>query len=319
MVKFGLDLTIWPWEYKTFDEIVEFALLAEKLGLDSVWMSDHLMYTVPDKGSLEVFASLSAVAARTKNIIIGTKVVCAPFRHPALLAKTGATLDIISNGRFVLGVGAGWFKTEFEAFGFPFDKKASVTREAVEIVKMLWKKPTVNYDGKFFKIKDSSCLPKPLQKPHPPIWIGSSGPRMLKLTAELGDGWVIPNPTVEEYRQKLSIIKKHAKKIGRKSKEIEAGYYAYASLSSSSEEAWKTAEEQILPERRRVLGAGLSLKDLGKICVIGNPDEWISRIEEYVKAGAEHIIVKIVPTNRESLQLYAEKVIPYFRTKTNLT
>ena len=315
MVKFGLDLTIWPWEYETFDEIVDFALLAEKLGLDSVWMSDHLMYTVPDKGSLEVFASLSAVAARTKNIIIGTKVVCAPFRHPSLLAKTGATLDIISNGRFVLGVGAGWFKTEFEAFGFPFDKKASVTREAVEIVKMLWEKPTVNYDGKFFKIKDASCLPKPLQKPHPPIWVGSSGPRMLKLTAELGDGWVIPNPTVEEYRQKLGIIKEHAEKIGRKSEEIEAGYYAYASLSSSSKEAWKTAEEQILSERRRVLGAGLSLKNLGKICVVGNPDEWVSRIEEYVKVGAEHIIVKIVPTNRENLRLFAEKVIPYFKTK----
>jgi probable F420-dependent oxidoreductase len=317
MLKFGLDLTIWPWEYESFGEIVELAQLAEKLGLDSVWMSDHLMYTVPNKGSLEVFTSLSAVAANTKKITVGTKVVCAPFRHPALLAKTGATVDVISNGRFILGVGAGWYKSEFEAFGFPFDKKASMMQEAVEIVKMLWEKPTVDYDGEFYEVRDGSCLPKPVQKPHPPIWIGSSGPRMLKLTAELGDGWVIPNPTVEEYRQKLNMIKGHAKKMGRSGEEIEAGYYAYASLSSSSEEAWKTAEEQILPERRRVFGSDLLLEDLGEICVVGDPDEWISRIEEYVKAGADHVIVKIVPTNRENLRLYAEQVISYFKTKGN--
>jgi len=313
MLKFGLDLTIWPWEYESFDEIVELAQLAEKLGLDSVWMSDHLMYTVPNKGSLEVFASLSAVAARTKKITVGTKVVCAPFRHPALLAKTGATVDVISEGRFILGVGAGWYKSEFEAFSFPFDRKASMMQETVEIVKMLWEKPTADYDGEFYKIRDAICLPKPVQKPHPPIWIGSSGPRMLKLTAELGDGWVIPNPTVEEYRQKLKIIKEHAKKIGRNSEQIEAGYYAYASLSSSSEKAWKIAEEQILPERRRAINPDLSLEDLERICIVGDPDEWISRIEEYVKTGADHIIVKIVPTNRENLRLYAEKVIPNFK------
>ncbi|MBS7614713.1 LLM class flavin-dependent oxidoreductase [Candidatus Bathyarchaeota archaeon] len=315
MLKFGIDLTIWPWEYQSFNEILEFAQLAEKSGLDSVWMSDHLMYTVPNKGSLEAFSSLAAVAARTKNITIGTKVVCAPFRHPALLAKAGVTLDIISNGRFVLGIGAGWFKTEFDAYGFPFDKKVSVTRETVEIVKMLWEKPTVNYDGEFFKIKDAACLPKPVQKPHPPIWIGSSGPRMLKLTAEIGDGWVIPNPTVEEYRQKLETIRNHARKMGRNSEGIEAACYVYASLSTDSEEAWKTAEEQILPERRRAIGADLSLERLGEICFIGNPDDWIGRIEEYAKVGADHIIVKTVPTNHEKLRLYAEKVVPYFRNK----
>jgi FMNH2-dependent dimethyl sulfone monooxygenase len=315
MLKFGLDLTIWPWEYESFSEIVELAQLAEKLGLDSVWMSDHLMYTVPNKGSLEMFASLSAVAAKTKKITLGTKVVCAPFRHPALLAKTGATLDVISDGRFILGVGAGWYKKEFEAFGFSFNKKASIMQETVEIVKILWEKPTVDYDGEFYEIRDGSCLPKPVKKPHPPIWIGSSGPRMLKLTAELGDGWIIPNPTVEEYRQKLNTIRKHAEKIGRKSKEIEAGYYAYASLSSSSEKAWKTAEKQILPDRRQVFGPDLSLEDLNKICVVGDTDEWISRIKDYVKAGAQHIIVKIVPTNRKNLRLYAEEVIPHFKTK----
>jgi probable F420-dependent oxidoreductase len=315
MVKFGLDLTIWPWEYATFSEIVETAGLAEKLGLDSVWMSDHLMYTVPDKGSLEAFASLSAIAVSTKKITIGTKVVCAPFRHPALIAKAGATLDIISGGRFILGVGAGWFKREFEAFGFPFEERASVTRESARIVKLLWEQSWVNYEGKFYKIRDGTCLPQPIQKPHPPIWIGSSGPYMLRLTAELGDGWVIPNPTVDEYRQKLNAIRRHARKVGRKGEQIEAGCYTYASISTRSEEAWKMAEEQILPERRRALRPNLSLRDIGEICIVGDPDEWVKRIEAYIEAGAEHIIVKIVPTTPENIRLYAEKVIPYFRPK----
>jgi len=313
MVKFGLDLTIWPWEYRIFDELIGIASLAEKLGLDSLWLSDHLMYTTPNEGSLEVFAALAAVAAKTKKVIVGTKVACVPFRHPGVIAKIGTTLDIVSGGRFILGVGAGWYKREFEAFGFPFEKRVDQLREAIEIAKMLWTQSVVDYEGKFYRISKAISLPKPLQKPHPPIWIGSQGPRMLRLTAKLGDGWVIPNQSPKEYLDKWELIKKHAEKAGRSSDEIEAAYYAYSSIASSSEAAWEHAEEQILPERRRVIGPALSLKGLGDICIIGSPDEWIDKIEEYITAGAKHIIVKIVPLNQDTLKLYAEKVIPYFK------
>lgn len=312
MVKFGLDLTIWPWEYRSFDGILEIASLAEKLGLDSLWMSDHLMYTTPGRGSLEVFSALAAVAARTKKITVGTKVVCAPFRHPGLLAKMGTTLDIVSGGRFVLGIGAGWHKTEFEAFGFPFERRVGRMREVVEIVRKLWTGPAVDYDGEFYCIRGAVSLPKPVQKPHPPIWIGSQGPRMLRLTAELGDGWIITNQNAEKYRRKLDLIEGHARKVGRNMEEIESSYYAYSSIASSSEEAQAHAEEYILPERRRVLGPELSLEDVKDMCIIGGPDEWIRRIEEYVGAGASHIIAKIVPLNPATVRLYGENVTPYF-------
>jgi probable F420-dependent oxidoreductase len=312
MVGFALDLTIWPWEYRSFDGIVEIASLAERIGLDSLWMSDHLMYTTPGKGSLEVFSALAAVAARTKKITVGTKVVCAPLRHPGLLAKMGTTLDIVSGGRFVLGIGAGWHKTEFEAFGFPFERRFSRMREAVEIVRELWTKSVVDFDGEFYCVHGAVSLPKPVQKPHPPIWIGSQGPRMLRLTAELGDGWIITNQNAEEYRRKLNLIGEHARKVGRGIGEIEASYYAYSSIASSSEEARMHAEEHILPERRRVLGPELSLEDVEGMCIIGDPDEWISRIEEYVRAGASHIIAKIVPLNPSTVRLYGERVTPYF-------
>lgn len=313
MIKFGLDLTIWPWECRYFEDLVRIGNLAERQGLDSLWFSDHLMYTTPDQGSLEAFAALAAVAARTRNISIGTKVVCSPFRHPGIVAKTGTTLDIISGGRFVLGIGAGWFKTEFDAFGFPFEGRVSQMFEVVEIIKLLWTQPSVDYDGVFYRIKGAVSLPKPVRKPHPPIWIGSSGPRMLRFTAEKGDGWVIPNQSPEEYRRKWDLIREFARKSGRRIQEIEAAYYAYSSISDTSETAWELAEKYILPERRRVAGPTLSVKDLGEICIVGDPDEWIGMIERYAAAGAQHIIVKIVPLNQSSLKLYAEKVIPYFK------
>jgi len=101
--------------------------------------------------------------------------------------------------------------------------------------------------------------------------------------------------------------------VGRAIDQIEPAHYAYSSIASISETAWKYAEEYILPERRRVLGPALSLKDLEELCLVGNPDEWIATIEGYIKAGAKHIIAKIVPLDQESLKLYGEKVVPYFR------
>jgi len=139
---------------------------------------------------------------------------------------------------------------------------------------------------------------------------------MLRLTAELGDGWVIPNQSVEDYRQKWEFIKEKARKVGRTASDIEPAHYAYASLSSSSNQAWRYAKDLILPERRRALNPGLTLKEVGDICLIGDPDEWVTRINEYIEAGAEHIIVKIVPLTQEALCLYGEKVIPHFGKNT---
>ena len=313
MIKFGLDLTIWPWRYKSFDEIFRISSLAEKFGLDSLWFSDHLMYTVPGQGSLEPFASLSAVASRTKRITLGTKVICASFRHPGLVAKIGVTLDVISHGRLILGIGAGWYRREFDAYGIPYKGRVSRMREIVEIIKKLWTEHSVDYEGKFYRLKGAVCSPRPFQKPHPPIWIAAERPRMLKIAAEIGDGWITVNPKINDFRRKWHSIQNHAAKVGREESEIETACYMYASLAEISEEAWKIAELEILPERRRAMNPDLSLKELGEVCLIGDPDEWIDRIEDYVEEGAQNIIVKIVPLDEERLKLYAEKVILYFK------
>ena len=312
MIKFGLDLTIWPWSFRRFDELVQIVSEAEKLGLDSLWVSDHLMYTEPDASVLEALTTLTAVAMETKRVKIGTKVLSMPFRHPAILAKMGSTLDIISNGRLILGVGAGWYEKEFEAFGIPFDKRVGRMKEGIEVLKSLWINALTTYHGSFYHLEGAESWPKPLQKPHPPIWIGATGPRMLRIVAELGDGWITTNQSPEQYGHSWKTIQGHAGELGRDAASIEPVCYTYSTIATDADKARRTAEELILPERRRALSnPNLRIKDIEKFGIIGGPDEWIKRIEEYVRAGARHVIVKIVPLNLDSLRLYGKKVIPY--------
>jgi len=139
---------------------------------------------------------------------------------------------------------------------------------------------------------------------------------MLRIAAELGDGWVTTNQSPEQYGRKWKTIKDHARKLGRDASAIEPACYTYSTIATDTEEARRAAEELILPERRRALSdPSLRLKDIEQFGIIGDPDEWITRIEEYVKAGASHVIVKIVPISLENIRLYAEKVIPYFTEK----
>ena len=318
MIKFGLDLTIWPWSFRRFDELVQIASEAEKLGLDSLWVSDHLMYTEPDTNVLEALTTLTAVSMRTKRVKVGTKVLSMPFRHPAILAKIGSTLDIISNGRLIVGVGAGWYEKEFEAFNIPFDKRAGRMRESIEVLKSLWVNPLTTYHGSYYRLEGAESWPKPLQRPHPPIWIGATGPRMLGIVAELGDGWITTNQSPEQYEHSWKTIKDHARELGRDAASIEPACYTYSTIATDANEARRTAEELILPERRRALSdPSLRIEDIERFGIIGGPDEWIERIEEYVKAGARHVIVKIVPLNLDSLRLYRKEVIQHFRQKAN--
>jgi probable F420-dependent oxidoreductase len=316
MIKFGLDLTIWPWSFRRFDNIIEIVSEAEKLGLDSLWVSDHLMYTEPDTSVLEALTTLTAVAMETKRVKIGTKVLSMPFRHPAILAKMGSTLDIISNGRLILGVGAGWYEREFKALNIPFDKRVSRMKEGIEVLKSLWVNPLTTYHGSFYHLEGAESWPKPLQKPHPPIWIGATGPRMLRIVSELGDGWITTNQSPEQYGHSWKTIQDHAGELGRDAACIEPVCYTYSTIATDADRAKRTAEELILAERRRALSdPNLRIEDIEEFGIIGGPDEWIERIEEYVRAGARHIIVKIVPLNLDSMRLYGKKVIPYFRQR----
>lgn len=166
------------------------AVAAEESGLDSVWLADHFFYRAPDDtvyGMHESWTLLSAVAAITSRVELGTMVLCASFRDPGLTAKMAATLDLVSDGRLILGVGAGWHDPEYEAFGLPTDHRVGRFEEWLEIVARLVRGETVSFDGKYHQVKDAVLVPPPARRI--PLLVAAFGPRMLDLTAKWADQW----------------------------------------------------------------------------------------------------------------------------------
>jgi probable F420-dependent oxidoreductase len=175
-----------------YTEVREMALQAERAGFDSIWLYDHLLYRAEDQptvGIWECWTMLSALAEATRRVELGTLVVCNQFRNPAILAKMAVTLDEVSNGRFILGLGAGWNKAEFEAFGIPFDNRVDRLEEALQIIKPLLTEGQVDFSGKFYQAHHCEITPRGPRASGPPLLIGGLGPRLLRLTAQYADIW----------------------------------------------------------------------------------------------------------------------------------
>jgi alkanesulfonate monooxygenase SsuD/methylene tetrahydromethanopterin reductase-like flavin-dependent oxidoreductase (luciferase family) len=176
-------------------EYVAMARAAEDAGFDTLWLGDHLLYRYGDgstRGPWEVWTMLAAIAASTSRIRIGPLVAATAFHAPPMLAKLAATVDEISGGRLILGLGAGWNETEFRAFGFPFDHRISRFEEAFTIIRTLLRVGSIDFDGRFFQARDCELQPKPGRPGGPPLMVGSVGPRMLEITlphVELWNVW----------------------------------------------------------------------------------------------------------------------------------
>jgi probable F420-dependent oxidoreductase len=168
-----------PW--RTYAQM---ARLVEEAGFDSLWLGDHLIYEEPEgrRGPWECWSLLAALAAVTERVSIGPLVAATPFHNPAMLAKKAATVDEISGGRLVLGLGAGWNRVEFDAFGFPYDHRVGRFTEAFTIIRTLLQEGRIDFDGKYYTMRDCELLPRPTRPGGPPLMIGSIGPEMLKIT-----------------------------------------------------------------------------------------------------------------------------------------
>ncbi|MDQ6795378.1 MAG: LLM class flavin-dependent oxidoreductase [Chloroflexota bacterium] len=173
-------------------DVVAMARLAEDAGFDSVWIGEHLLYRFPDRpsrGPWEAWTMLAAIAASTTRIRLGPLVACTAFHNPAVLAKQAATLDEISGGRFVLGLGAGWNETEFKAFGIPFDHRIARFEEAFTIIRTLLREGAIDFDGRYYSARDCELIPRGPTPGGPPLLIGSSGERMLAIAVPHVDAW----------------------------------------------------------------------------------------------------------------------------------
>ena len=173
-------------------ELLTMARTAEDVGLDSLWLGDHLLYDLPDgrtRGPWEVWTSLAAIAAVTSRVEIGPFVASTAFHAPAMLAKMAATVDGISDGRLVLGLGAGWNEREYAAFGFPFDQRVSRFEEAFTVIRTLLRDGRIDHHGRFHDLVDCVLDPPPSRPGGPPLMLGSTGPRMMRIALPHVDLW----------------------------------------------------------------------------------------------------------------------------------
>ena len=177
-------------QYTSFEETAAFARMAEGLGLDSVWVFDHLLFRFPpepDEGPTEAWTILSALAPVVPRVELGALVLCSSFRNAGLQAKMAQTLDDISGGRLILGIGCGWHEPEYDAFGFPFDHRVGRFEEDLEVIARLLRGETVDHEGRWSRYRQAVLLPAPRRQP--PILVASKGDRMLRLTAQWADAW----------------------------------------------------------------------------------------------------------------------------------
>ncbi|MCW4045437.1 MAG: LLM class F420-dependent oxidoreductase [Candidatus Bathyarchaeota archaeon] len=311
-ISFGVFLPFYAFQNQTassslFSRLQDVVLECERLGYHSVWLDDHLMFG--RSPILECWTTLAALSTATTRIRLGTMVTCASFRHPALLAKMAATLDVISGGRLEFGIGAGAQESEQSAYGLPFpEPRIRIERldEALAVIKRVWTEDKASYTGKHYNIKDAVCEPKPIQKPHPPITVGGSGEKLtLKVTARHADrydwGYV---PSLALYRHKLDVLANHCRAVGRDFQEIERSYWlgGQVIIARNREEAHGKIEAMKPKD--------MALADFERTTFVGTPHECLEKVQPYVALGVSHFMLFFgdLP-NLSSLRLFAETVL----------
>jgi alkanesulfonate monooxygenase SsuD/methylene tetrahydromethanopterin reductase-like flavin-dependent oxidoreductase (luciferase family) len=190
-LKVGIQLPEVEREVR-WPELLDMIRAIEDLGFDSIWVGEHLLYRwtdLPPRGPWEAWTMLAAIAAVTTRVEFGPLVACTNFHNPALLAKQSATIEEISAGRFILGLGAGWNETEFRAYGFPYDHRVERFEEAFTVIRSLLRDGSVDFDGRWYKVRDCELRPRGPRPGGPPLMIGSNGPRMLRATLPYVDSW----------------------------------------------------------------------------------------------------------------------------------
>ena len=289
---------------------VDIAVLAEKLGYDSIWVYDHF-HNVPKPAQEAVFecwTTIAAISQRTSRIRLGQMVGCNSYRNPGLLAKITSTVDVISGGRLDWGIGAGWYESEYKGYGYEFAKpsdRIGMLRETVEIVKSMWTNAETNYDGKYYKMSRANCDPKPLQQPTPPVWIGGGGEQLtLRVVAEHAD---VSNfgSSLEEFTKKRAILQDHCRVIGRDEDTIRK--------TISSEVFIRETEKEVIEAGSKNLW-GEPAESWRAKALVGTPEQVSEKIQKYLDAGCTGFIPWCADyPSTETLELFATKVIPNFR------
>lgn len=288
------------------EQIFDYTGGLEAGGLDSIWVGDHL-FPWPDtvdqaEDSIEAWTTLTYLMARYPRLRGGTIVLSQGYRPPALLAKMSANLQWLSDGRFVLGIGAGWKENEYRAFGYDFPPagvRLSQLEEAVQVIRAMWGADSPTFHGTYYHIQDAYCTPRP--NPSPPLLIGGDGPkRTLRIVAQYGDWCNINNATLDHSRQRLEVLHQHCQDVGRNYDEIVKTYACDT-----------VAVAQTRADVEKMLQPSFFGRSPG---FIGTPNEVSGQIQQLVDLGFTHFILRFVdfPLSA-SADLFMREVMPRFQ------
>jgi probable F420-dependent oxidoreductase len=276
-------------------EMLAMARTAEAVGFDSIWVGDHLLFDLPvgARGPWEAWTSLAAIAAVTQRVLIGPLVAAMSFHQPQMMAKQAATIDAISGGRLIVGVGAGWNEREYRAFGFPFDNRVSRFDEAFTIVRTLLQTGVIDFDGAYYRAENCILHPRPSRPGGPPLLVGSFKPRMLSIALPHAYAW---NAWYSQYQNTPEgFVKAKAKA----DENIAALGYEPSTVDATCAVAIQ-------------LPGGLGRQEgddedgLTAVPFQGSPQEIADLLRAFAAAGAKHVQLVVDPITRASIEFFAE-------------
>ncbi len=274
---------------------------AEALGFHSAWVAEQILGSIP---SLEPVELLTWAAAVTERIRLGTAVLLTALRSPVHLAKSLATLDHLSQGRLIVGVGLGGNAAVYPAYGFSGDRRAARFAEGIRLIKRLWTEPRVTLEGEFHTLQNASMEPKPLQKPHPPIWFGAHHPNALKRAVELGDGFMAAGSlSTARFAEEVKVLRVLLRQAGRDPEAFPIGKRVYIAVDRDRQRAGRRLEEWF--------GAFYGRPQMAEeVSVWGPPEECVDRLREVVAAGARLLLLNCVFDEAEHLEHFASVIAP---------
>lgn len=315
--RFGISLFPWGTPTPNINDFIELAKKAEEFGFD-VHITSHLLLP-PSLGQkfgnnfvLEPNLVIAAISNSTESVKIGVTCIV-PLLHPCMWAKILSTLDIITNGRLIPEFAVGWYEPEFQALGVNIKKRGAMMNEQIEIIKKLWTEEEVTYQGNFYNIEKVGMEPKPVQKPHPPIWIacGESPTFMpsVKRSAKYGDFWFPIWPSLEEVKVYYPKLTEESQKHGKKT---EMAIFSYVAIEKDE----KTVENTVIPKLVNEPWFN-SKEQVERLCIVGTPEQCAEKTVNYLKAGVSYFVLDLqyhggAPTNYaiDQMEMFANEVIP---------
>jgi len=318
-----------------YQEFLEEVLLGEELGFDSVWLEEH--HGVKNHYWASPLVGLAGIATRTERIVFGTDIIVLPFYHPVRVAEDVAMLDVMSQGRFILGAAIGYKPDEFALYQVPLEKRGARFEEAIQLIKLLWTQEEVNFTGKYYQVQGLKIEPRPDSDPHPPLWLGGWGKLSLRRAATLGDAW-IPGPTanLEKLLEAQAIYRENLQAAGIDPALKPTPLTREVVVAETDKKAREMAEAHLLINYRDEYGGGkwkhplIGAEDSAPVdqfdaisrdrFLVGSPESIIKELQKFVEAfGVNHLICRLyfpgIPHDfiMNELRLLAKEVIPAFK------